>query len=163
LRRDRHFGEPQVASICECFLGNQELPTYEIPEEIRRLETIRKDINGNAPDNPIFKLGPELVRLIHEGIHRDGEAAVLALEPAPTQQALTAVRDEVTRMPPVSKNPVLFVEDWRMRPFVRKLVELEFPHLAVLSRREAVAPEDRPILGTIELPHRAGLEKREPV
>jgi type III secretory pathway component EscV len=61
---------------------------------------------------------------------------------------------------PATRNPVIFVEDWRMRPFVRKLVELEFPHLAVLSRREAVAPDSRQVLATIEVEPRPGSEKR---
>ncbi|MDR4484512.1 MAG: FHIPEP family type III secretion protein [Nitrospirales bacterium] len=141
----------ELPSICDCYLDNLNLPTYEIPEEIRCLEAVRKDILGNTHDTPIYRIGQNLISLIAQGIQRDGEAAVLALEPEPTQNALTAVRNEVTNLLPTSRNPVLFVEEWRMRPFVRKLVELEFPHLAVLSRREAIAPDSRPVLTIIEV------------
>jgi type III secretion protein V len=76
---------------------------------------------------------------------------VLALEPEPTQEALTAVRNEVANLPPTAQNPVIFCEDWRVRPFVRKLVELEFPHLQVVSRRESTDADARPVIATIEL------------
>jgi flagellar biosynthesis component FlhA len=149
----------ELPSICDCYLNRLNLPTYEIPEEIRCLDAVRKDILGNTPDTPIFRLGEQLVSLLAQGIQRDGEAAVLALEPEPTQDALAAVRKEVTNLPPTSRNPVLFVEDWRMRPFARKLVELEFPHLAVLSRREAVSSDSMPVLATIEVESRPRPER----
>jgi type III secretory pathway component EscV len=76
---------------------------------------------------------------------------VLAIEPQLTQDALTAVRSEVAQLAPIAKNPVLMVDDWRVRSFVKKLVELEFPHLAVLSKREAVSPDSRLVLATIEV------------
>jgi tetratricopeptide (TPR) repeat protein len=141
----------ELPSICDCYLASLNLPTYEITEEIRSLEAVRKDIPGNTPDTPIYRLGENLVSLIARGIQRDGEAAALALEPEPTQDALTAVRNEVASPPPTSRIPVLFVEDWRMRPFVKKLVELEFPHLAVLSRREAFVLDSMNVLATIEV------------
>jgi tetratricopeptide (TPR) repeat protein len=150
----------ELPSICDCYLDSLNLPTYDIPEEIRCLEAVRKDILGNTPDTPIYRLGENLVSLIAHGIQRDGEAAVLALEPEPTQDALTAVRNEVANLPPISRNPVIFVEDWRMRPFVRKLVELEFPHLAVLSRREALDPDSRHVLATIEVEFHPHSESR---
>jgi hypothetical protein len=145
----------ELSSICDCYLGNLDLPTYDIPEQIRCLEAIRKDLLGNSPDTPVWLLGKNLISVIDHGILRDGEAAVLAVEPEPTQAALTAVRNEATKLPPTGRNPVLLVDDWHTRPFVRRLVELEFPHLAVLSRREALAADARPVLATIEMePHR---------
>lgn len=144
----------ELSSICDCYVLNQDLPTHEIPDEIRCLEAVRKGIPGNTADTPIYRLGKSLISLILRGIQRDGEAAVLALEPERTQDALTAVRKEVANLPRTTRNPVLFVEDWRMRSFVRKLVELEFPYLAVLSRREAFAPDSRPVLATIEIESR---------
>jgi len=140
-----------LPAICDRYLESERLPTHEIPEEIRCLEVVRKDIIGNMPGTPIYRLGDRFVALIAGGIRRAGEAAVLALKPEPTQEALTAVREEVAKLPRTAKNPVLFVEDWRIRAFVRKLVELEFPHLWVLSRREALAPDSMPVLATIEL------------
>lgn len=136
--------------ICEGYLANQNLPTYEVPEAIRSLEAVRGSLLGNTPDTPIYRLGKNFIALIESGIKRDQDAAVLAIEPEPTQDALTAVRNEVTNLSPTAKNPALFVDDWNLRSFVRKLVELEFPHLAVLSKREAIASEARPVLGSIE-------------
>lgn len=144
----------ELPSICDYYLDSQRLATCDIPEEIRWHDPIRRSILGNTPDTPLYPLGEKFVALISAGIRRDGDAAVLALEPEPTQEALTAVRNEVKNLPPTSKTPVLFVEDWRIRTFVRRLVELEFPNLAVLSRREALGADSRPVLATIEMePH----------
>jgi hypothetical protein len=49
---------------------------------------------------------------------------------------LSAVRSAVDRLPADGLDPFLLVEDWRLRRPLRKLVELEFPHLRVLARRE---------------------------
>jgi hypothetical protein len=140
-----------LGAICECYFERQRLPAYEIVEEIRALEAIRVGLFGNTADTPILRLGDKFAALIRDGIILHGEAAVLALEPEPTQAAISAVRTVVGELPVASKNSVLFVDDWRMRSFVRKLIEVEFPHLWVLSRREAVAPDTRPVLATIEL------------
>jgi tetratricopeptide (TPR) repeat protein len=145
----------ELSLICERYLESPEMATYELAEQVRCLDAVRALIPGNSPETPIYRLGESLVELITSGIRRDGEAAVLALEPEPTQDALTAVREEVSRLAPTAANPVLFVEDWQIRPFVRKLVELEFPHLAVLSRREALAADSRKVLATIDIAKRS--------
>jgi tetratricopeptide (TPR) repeat protein len=148
-----------LPSICDCYLENITLPTHEIAEKIRSVEAVRGSLPGNTPNAPIYRLGEDLASLIADGIQRNGEATVLALEPQPTQDALAAFRADVAKLAPTAKNPSLFVEDWQMRPFVRKLVELEFPHLAVLSRREVSSPDTRPALGTITLASRSRIQR----
>lgn len=141
----------ELPAICDRYLATQHRPTHEIAEEIRCLEPVRAEIAGNSAETPVFELGPGFAELMAGAIKRDGDAAVLALEPEPTQDALSAVRQAVGDAPARNRTPVLLVDDWRIRSFVRKLIELEFPHLAVLSRREAVAPDAMPVVGTIDV------------
>src|SRR5262249_22972405 len=61
-----------------------------------------------------------------------GSHAVLAMEPARCQTALSAIRNGASGDGEAS----ILVDDPQLRPFVRRLVELEFPNLAVLSRPE---------------------------
>jgi hypothetical protein len=141
----------EMRAICNRYLEVTDLPTYEILEEIRALPVIHGEFRWNKDAAPIYRLGKRFLELIERGAVRRGEATVLAIEPEPTQEALTVVRNEVAKLPPTARNPVIFCEDWRVRPFVRKLVELEFPHLRVVSRRDSTGVDARPVIATIEL------------
>ena len=150
----------EMLRLCDSYLEHVDLPTCEIPEKMRCLEAVRSGIPGNTPDSPVYRLGEDLCSLVGRSIRRDGEAAVLAIEPVPTQDALNAVRNKVANRKPSKIRPAIVVEDWRVRPFVRKLVELEFPQLSVLSRSEAVDLESREVLGTIEMNPNKELDAR---
>ena len=150
----------EIGAIGEKYLACQGLPTWQIPEEIRSLDSVRKDIRGNSADRPVFRLGPSFTAILTDAIRYDADdrdSAVLAIEPEPTQATLAAVRERVSALPEGARTPMLLVDDWRIRTFLRKLVELEFPHLHVISRREALSPDTMPVLGTIDVdPPRAG-------
>lgn len=64
------------------------------------------------------------------------EGNLLALDPQVMQQLLAAVREPVNALGDAAGNLVLLVADSRIRPFLRRLVMLEFPGLHVLSRQE---------------------------
>jgi hypothetical protein len=52
-------------------------------------------------------------------------------------QVITAVTSIVGHtLPADRRRPVLIVEDWRLRPFVKSLIVLEFPEIRVVARRE---------------------------
>jgi hypothetical protein len=142
-----------LAAIGERYLKltGSHIPAHEISEELRCLDDIRPHLHGNQSRTPLYRLGMKFVELLANGIVRNGDAAVLAIEPQPCQEALAAVRSEVNSLPPMAKNPVLVVDDWRLRPFARLLVELEFPHLWVLARRELLDPDSMQTLAVIEL------------
>lgn len=141
----------EIKLFGEHYLDVIDRPTHEIPEELRTLEPVRTELRWNTPRTPIFKLGENFTRLMENSITGRGEATVLAIEPEPTQDALSAVRAAVDELQPTSANPVLFVDDWRLRPFLRKLVELEFPNLFVVSRREVSDADTMPVVATIEI------------
>lgn len=140
------FAEEEVPiiefeTICKSYteLTQSNVPKYEIVEELRFLEEIRPLLPGNKNGHEsclVYKLGDKIIRFINDGIITKGDAALLALEPDPTQQILTAVRNEVLNLPSNAQNLVIMIKDWRIRRHVRKLIELEFPNLAVMSERE---------------------------
>lgn len=143
-----------VEAISDLYLEHAEngTPLYETVEAARNLDVVRNRLHWNPEHVAVYLIGPNFERLLRDGIVRQEESLLLALKPEPTQESLTAVRTEVEQLAPDSPNPVLLVEDSTLRRPLRKLVELEFPHLRVLARQELcdVAPENIHPVATIE-------------
>jgi hypothetical protein len=127
------------------------IPHDEIVEALRCGEAIQPHLRTNKPRTPIWKLGPKFTNAIRDGININGSGRVLALEPTVCQELLSAVRTEVGHLPPTAQNPVVVVDDWQLRPHVRRLIELEFPHLAVVAHRELIDPGASPLLSVIDI------------
>ncbi|MEE2960961.1 MAG: type III secretion system export apparatus subunit SctV [Myxococcota bacterium] len=83
----------------------------------------------------VYLLDPQIEETVRSSIQHTQSGSYLALEPEITQEMLTAVRSEVGNLPPTAQNPVILTT-MEIRRYFRKLVELEFPHLAVLSYQE---------------------------
>jgi len=137
----------EMETICSIYLDLTEknTPIYEILETLRNHDKIRTMLNVNRWDietgvesRLVYELDEEIIEMVRNGIVTEGDVELLALEPEPTQEILAAVRNEVKNLPPETPNPIVMTPDWRIRRHVRKLVELEFPHLMVMSRREIV-------------------------
>ena len=83
----------------------------------------------------VYLLDPQIEETVRASIQHTQSGSYLALEPEVTQEVLAAVRNEVGNLPPTAQNPVILTT-MEIRRYFRKLVELEFPHLAVLSYQE---------------------------
>jgi type III secretion protein V len=83
----------------------------------------------------VYLLDPQIEETVRGSIQHTQSGSYLALEPEITQEILTSVRNEVGNLPPTAQNPVILTT-MEIRRYFRKLVELEFPHLAVLSYQE---------------------------
>ena len=83
----------------------------------------------------VYLLDPQIEETVRSSIQHTQSGSYLALEPEITQEMLAAVRSEVGNLPPTAQNPVILTT-MEIRRYFRKLVELEFPHLAVLSYQE---------------------------
>lgn len=70
-------------------------------------------------------------------LFREDGRTFLAIPPEETQQALTDIRELVR--PHQNANLVLVTKNRELRLFIRRLVELEFPNLVVLSAEELEA------------------------
>lgn len=112
----------------------------DIVEQVRALPEVRLRLFGNRDGVRQFKLDKDFSRFIAEGIHQDDPVPTLALTPEFCQQALSMVRNNVT------DDAVLVVDTSSIRPFVRRLVELEFPELPVLTLLELSHERDLQLL-----------------
>lgn len=87
----------------------------------------------------VHMLDPEIEDVIRGAIRRTSTGTYLSLDPNIAHDILEAIRREIDRLPPTAQKPIV-ITDAEVRRFVRKMVELEFPELTVLSYQE-LAPE----------------------
>ncbi|MBH1988856.1 MAG: type III secretion system export apparatus subunit SctV [Myxococcaceae bacterium] len=83
----------------------------------------------------VYLLEPQLEETVSAGIQHGSAGGYLALEPEVTNDILTAIRKEISNLPATAQQPVILTPQ-EIRRYFRKLVEIEFPHLAVLSYQE---------------------------
>lgn len=119
--------------LCRMFLRlSVRCRPWVVIECMRSLKGVREKLWGNSKDFTLLRLGPRFTKLIADNL-KDGDMwQVLALEPHACQDALAAVR---VALQDVLK-PALVVEKRALRIYVRKLIELEFPRVPVLAKRE---------------------------
>ena len=89
----------------------------------------------------VYILDPEIEDMVRGAIKQTSSGSYLALDPDSVQLILTAVRNTVTPTPPGGQPPVLLTAI-DVRRFVRKLIEMEHSHIAVISYQEVI-PEIR--------------------
>ncbi|HEX8455937.1 MAG TPA: type III secretion system export apparatus subunit SctV [Pyrinomonadaceae bacterium] len=87
----------------------------------------------------VYLLDPEIEDVIRGAIRRTSTGLFLSLDPHLAHDILEALRREIANLPPTAQKPVI-ITDMELRRFVRKMVELEFPTLTVLSYQE-LTPE----------------------
>lgn len=113
------------------------LLTEHIRASMRRYISFRY---ANGSDSLfVYLLDPEIEDVIRGAIRRTSTGSFLSLDPTIAHDILEAIRREIADQPPTAQQPVI-VTDMELRRFVRKMVELEFPNLAVLSYQE-LTPE----------------------
>jgi len=123
------------------YLEMVDLPVYEIAEELRCLEAVNTHLLKDMENWRIFTLADDYVEFISRHLIFQGDAALLAIEPKLAHEALTAVKNAVNEQPSASTRPLILIEDCRLRPFIRKLIEFDFPLLKVVAQREIAQVE----------------------
>lgn len=98
----------------------------------------------------VYLLSPEIEDLIRGAIRRNSTGSFLSLAPTTAQEIIESIRREVSQRPPTAQQPVI-VTDLEIRRFIRKLVELEFQNLAVLSYQELVPELNIQPIGRISI------------
>jgi flagellar biosynthesis component FlhA/Tfp pilus assembly protein PilF len=140
-----HEGVPLVPwpVLCSTFASAKAsgYSPREIAEQVRSQSGFRERLPGNEPHagRRRLELASALEARLAASLHARAASVVLALAPDFCQQVLAAVRATVDARP-----AVLVVREARLRPFLRRLVELEFPMLPVLSLAEVLADSDTP-------------------
>ena len=89
----------------------------------------------------VYILDPEIEDMVRGAIKQTSAGSYLALDPDSVQLILQGVRSTVAPPPPGGQPPVLLTAI-DVRRFVRKLIEMEFTDISVVSYQEIV-PEIR--------------------
>ncbi|MCR9016941.1 FHIPEP family type III secretion protein [Aquiflexum gelatinilyticum] len=121
--------------IAEFFLKQFEKSSLEeIIESLRIKNSIKKRLPGNDLMETASWLGPRFEEVLKENLKFTGKFHYLALEPQLCQNLLLSFRDGV-----LAQNPkIVIVTDHKIRIHLKKLIELEFPDLLVMSQREII-------------------------
>jgi len=89
----------------------------------------------------VYILDPEIEDMVRGAIKQTSAGSYLALDPDSVQLILQGIRNTVAPPPPGGQPPVLLTAI-DVRRFVRKLIEMEFPDISVVSYQEII-PEIR--------------------
>lgn len=89
----------------------------------------------------VYILDPEIEDMVRGAIKQTSAGSYLALDPDSVQLILQSVRNTIAPPPPGGQAPVLLTAI-DVRRFVRKLIEMEFTDISVVSYQEIV-PEIR--------------------
>ncbi|NNE65818.1 MAG: type III secretion system export apparatus subunit SctV [Pyrinomonadaceae bacterium] len=111
--------------------------TEHVRASMRRYISFR--YTGGRDTLFVHLLDPEIEDVIRAAVRRTSTGSFLSLDPAIANDILDAIRGEIANLPPTAQEP-LVVTDMDLRRFVRKMVEIEFPNLPVLSYQE-LTPE----------------------
>jgi type III secretion protein V len=98
----------------------------------------------------VYLLDPEIEDLVRGAIKQTSAGSYLALDPDSVQLILHALRSTIVPTPLGGQPPVLLTAI-DVRRFVRKLIESEFPDLAVISYQEVVQEIRIQPLGRVQL------------
>ncbi len=92
---------------------------------------------GQTATLAVYLLDPNIEEMIKAAIRKTDKGNYLALEPEIMQELVEAVGKEIAShpMPPAAKPPVILTIS-EVRRYFRKIIELEFPQLSVLSYQE---------------------------
>ena len=122
-----------------------------IGDRIRRTEELRFALPGAGWSCGYLRLTPGTEAEIGRKVHDVGGEPVLVIDPELTKQLLAALRSAVAALGPEPGQVALLVSEPGLRVHVRCLVELEFPHLAVVADPEIDDRRRERVLGTIAI------------
>lgn len=92
---------------------------------------------GHSNTMAVYLLDPEIEDMVRNAIRTTEKGNYLALEPETTQEIVEAVGKEIASHPfPPGARPPVILTTAEIRRYFRKIIELEFPQLSVLSYQE---------------------------
>lgn len=98
----------------------------------------------------VYILDPEIEDMVRGAVKQTSAGSYLALDPDSVQLILQSIRQTVSAPPPGGQLPVILTAI-DVRRFVRKLVEMEFPDISVISYQEVVSEIRIQPLGRIQI------------
>ncbi len=113
------------------------LINVDVSEAVRVIRLrLKGQLPGNNPNAQRLELPMEWEGMLISGLEHHNGRTFLTLPPEETYEFLSTIRNAVKTR---DWNLVLVTQSSEIRPFVRRLVENEFPHLMVLAQDELVA------------------------
>lgn len=92
---------------------------------------------GHGNTLAIYLLDPRIEDMVRDAIRTTEKGNYLALDPEITQELIEAVGKEIASHPfPPGARPPVILTTVEIRRYFRKIIELEFPQLSVLSYQE---------------------------
>ena len=119
--------------------GEIERDTLTLTEHVRAglKRYITHKYAGSANTLAVYLLDADIEDMVKNAIRRTEKGNYLALEPEITQEIIEAVGKEIASHPfPPGARPPVILTTAEIRRYFRKIVELEFPQLSVLSYQE---------------------------
>lgn len=119
--------------------GDIERDTLMLTEHVRAglKRYITHKYAGPSNSLAVYLLDPELEDMVKNSIRRTEKGNYLALDPEVAQELVEAVGKEIASHPfPPGARPPVILTIAEIRRYFRKIVELEFPQLSVLSYQE---------------------------
>ena len=109
--------------------------TEHIRAGLKRYITYKYAGHGNSL--AVYLLDPSIEDMVRDAIRTTEKGNYLALDPEITQEIIEAVGKEIAShpFPPGAKPPVILTTA-EIRRYFRKIIELEFPQLSVVSYQE---------------------------
>ena len=98
----------------------------------------------------VYLIDPEIEDTVRGAIKQTSAGSYLALDPDTGHLILHSIRNTVQPPPPGGQPPVLITAS-DVRRFIRKLIEGDFPDLAVVSFQEIISEIRIQPLGRIQL------------
>ncbi|MBI4528487.1 MAG: FHIPEP family type III secretion protein [Deltaproteobacteria bacterium] len=130
-------------------VGEVGLAHNDASEAVRAIRIRLKSLlSGNSRGDVRVELPREVEDKMVPWLWHDAGKTFFALPPEETQEILGDVRKLIDTS---RKNLVLVVQSSELRPFVRRLVEIEFPDLMVIAEKELIAVAD-PVGQAVEKP-----------
>jgi len=140
LRRlvEEGIGVRNLKVVLEALLewGEHEKDPVALTELVRsslKRQITHRYTNGE-PSLAVYLLSPELEEAVRSAVQRSTTGTYLALEPELAKEIVRLIGDRV--VPPPSGRDTVILTQPDVRRFVRKLIELDVPHAAVLSFQE---------------------------
>ena len=119
--------------------GEIERDSVTLTEHIRAglKRYITYKYSGQSGTMAVYLLDPDIEEMIKAAIRKTEKGNYLALEPEIMQELVECVGKEIAShpMPPAARPPVILTIA-EIRRYFRKIIELEFPQLSVLSYQE---------------------------
>jgi type III secretion protein V len=92
---------------------------------------------GHSNTLAVYLLDPEIEDMVRNAVRSTEKGNYLALEPEVTQEIVEAVGKEIASHPfPPGARPPVILTTAEIRRYYRKIIEMEFPQLSVLSYQE---------------------------